>query len=42
MNAVCGIIFYPTIGLFAINPLEDLHDLTFFVTHHTILPEKNI
>lgn len=42
MNFTAGLIFYPIVGLFAVNPLEDLHDVCTYLIHNTTSIKCNI
>lgn len=42
MNFTTGLIFYPTVGLFSINPIDDLHDVYSYLIHNTMPVETNI
>lgn len=35
MNFTCSMVFYPSLGVFSLNPAEELHDENFFFKHTT-------
>lgn len=42
MNFTAGLIFYPVMGLFSVNILDDLHDVCSFLKHNTTTINVNV
>jgi hypothetical protein len=42
MSSTLGLVFYPLIGLFSINPLENMHETNSFILHNTTNTNVNV
>jgi hypothetical protein len=42
MSSTLGLVFYPLVGLFSINPLENTHETNSFLLHNTTTDKVNI